>query len=112
DVLLLLFPLFCSPGVLPAASVPRRTLRTDPAWRALVLREGVAPQPMAKPSDPLLKGGCSASADCADGSTISCSAAAGAGTCSYVDQSCPDTPGSVTCGSTTKYCPTCLPPEG
>jgi hypothetical protein len=43
------------------------------------------------------------------GSTVSCSIA---GTCTAVDRNCPTTPGYVTCGSTTTYCPACACTEG
>lgn len=42
---------------------------------------------------------------CGGGTSVSCSA----GSCTAVDRNCPDERGSVTCGSTTTYCPATCP---
>lgn len=54
---------------------------------------------------------CSATADCSDGSQVTCSASGASPQCSATDSSCPGTRGS--CWSSdegTKYCNTCPPP--
>jgi hypothetical protein len=42
-------------------------------------------------------------------STVSCTAS---DTCTAVDRNCPTTPGYVTCGGTTTYCPPCACTNG
>jgi hypothetical protein len=52
----------------------------------------------------ITEGICTATADCWDGTVVTCS---GVSPCSYRDSSCPSVRGSVTCGGVTKYCETC-----
>ena len=42
-------------------------------------------------------------------STVSCTSSS---TCTAVDRNCPTTPGYVTCGTTTTYCPACACTNG
>ena len=49
---------------------------------------------------------CSAVANCANGSSVSCSTG-GSGTCQGVNASCPNERGYVRCGSQYTYCPSC-----
>jgi hypothetical protein len=51
--------------------------------------------------------GCTATAHCWDGSTVTCTGSAGS--CSAVDSACPSSRGSVTCNGITTLCPTACP---
>jgi len=51
-----------------------------------------------------IESSCSATVDCWDGSTRSCT---GVTPCSYVPSSCPSHRGWVTCGGVRTYCPPC-----
>jgi len=53
---------------------------------------------------PATEGGCSAIADCDDGSHVTCS---GDTTCTSIDSSCPASRGYVRCDGITKYCTPC-----
>lgn len=52
-------------------------------------------------------GSCSATADCWDGSTVSCSTSGGSGGCDWEDSNCPWEHGWVTCGWEEEHCPPC-----
>lgn len=50
---------------------------------------------------------CSATADCWDGSSVSCTASGPGVKCSAADSDCPGERGHVTCDGDTVYCPQC-----
>ncbi len=57
-------------------------------------------------------GGCNATADCWDGSTVSCSiSSGGSGSCDFADSSCPWEHGWATCGWDEDHCPPCPCPD-
>ncbi len=57
-------------------------------------------------ADPVfLAGSCSATADCWDGSTVTCTTTSGS--CDFADSSCPSEHGWATCGSNESHCPAC-----
>jgi hypothetical protein len=99
---------------LASTSWAQLNLNADPRWRALMSGPLGAATPVAahraKNPGPL-KSTCTATANCDGGGTVSCS---GSGTCTAVDQSCPETSqGYVDCGSGPIYCQdTCkIPPD-
>lgn len=78
---------------------------TSPAAAWIATDSYGLPQNVATKGEENL-GGCSATADCWDGSTVSCSGGAGV-TCSAIDSSCSSQQGYVRCGSSYTYCPSC-----
>ncbi len=62
-----------------------------------------------RPLDKEVTPKCSASVDCLDGTTISCSSSTGTSSCSSVARDCFDNErGSVTCDGVTSQCPLCF----
>ena len=96
---------------LSSASWAQLGLNADPHWRALMngplaTAAPVAARPAKSPGG--LKSACTATATCNGGVTVSCS---GSGTCTAVDQNCPNQQGYVNCGSSWVSCPASCPLE-
>lgn len=108
------FALACSFNALastqPAAEATQPAASIDSATE---VEQESAPEP-AIPSleDQLLYlASCTATVECLDESTISCSDSGSSASCSSEDPNCPDTRGSVTCGGLTREClASCSPP--
>ena len=104
------FALACSLNALastqPAEKVAQPTASIDSATE---VEQETAPEP-AIPSleDQIIYlAGCTATANCGDGSTISCSDSGSSASCHAQDHYCPLTQGWVRCGGETRYCPSC-----
>src|SRR3954447_4596485 len=90
-----------SPRVAPALSA------ADQAFLA-ALATAPAPEPAAKRPALTGKALCTASANCANGGTVSCSGNNSATSCSAVDGNCNvGEPGHVTCDGVTTWCSDC-----
>jgi Tfp pilus assembly protein PilV len=82
---------------------------TAPALEASAASEAKPTAARNEETGPFTEGYCSATADCWNGTTVSCSTTSGS--CSFVDAACNPYGGQrgwVKCGSqATKYCPSC-----
>lgn len=93
-----------TPQAAPAVSA------ADRAFIASIAGPVTAPEPVAKRPNiggVWEKALCTASANCWDGSTVSCQGNNSTTSCSATDSSCPSTRGKVTCDGVTTWCPIC-----
>ncbi len=96
-------------GFSMAADVPTVPTTPEPELAAFGTDELGLPQTALQQGGEVVNmaGGCSASADCWDGSTRSCSGGSGS-TCTAVDSNCGSgVAGYARCGSSTYNCPPC-----
>lgn len=96
--------------VVTAEEAPQEpVLLAEPAVSEAAVCAGAA-EALATPEDPIfLAGECSATADCWDGSQVTCTASGASASCSFTDSDC-DAGVRGSCTSSdegTKYCPRC-----
>jgi len=114
--LMLLIALCALAGAVTAAEMPSATTATEApcaAPTAIVASDdapiyGWAQTATASEGRGGPSANCTASADCHDGSTISCD---GNSECHGFDANCPSTRGYVECDHARQYCPSCPPSQ-